>query len=138
MDAQKAELELERFTWKPFGKDGMDVVVFRDHVERLLWRARITGKNRTFQRICAIRDCLPPKFKEVMHMVKTESQLWEATEIAYSTSEVDYIGRQCTGGGKTSHSSASCRERKPDKPVDEKRGKLCSHCKRPAHVKKDC
>ena len=33
MDAQKAELELERFAWKPFGKDGMDVVVFRDHVE---------------------------------------------------------------------------------------------------------
>ena len=48
MDAQKAELELERFLWKPFRKDYMDVVVFRDHVEWLLWRAGIAGNTRTF------------------------------------------------------------------------------------------
>ena len=60
MDAQKAELELERFVWKPFGKECMYVVVFKDHVERLLWRAGITGNTRTFQCIRAIRDCLPP------------------------------------------------------------------------------
>ena len=135
MDAQKAELELERFTWKPFGKEAMDVVVFRDHVERLLWRAGITGKSRTFQRIRAIRDCLPTKFREVVHMVKSESQLWEAIEIAYSTSEVDYL-KQCTGCGKMGHSSDLCRARKAtDKSSDEKQ---CSHCKRKGHVEKDC
>lgn len=73
MDAQKAELEQERFVWKPFGKDSMDVVVFRDHVEGLLRRAGMT--TRAFQRICAIRDCLPSRFKEIVHMVKTESKL---------------------------------------------------------------
>ena len=54
MDAQKAELELERFVWQPFDKDkdkGMDVVVFKDHVEHLLRRAGIIGNTRTFQRI---------------------------------------------------------------------------------------
>ena len=102
MDAQKAELELERFTWKPFGKDAMDVVVFKDHVEWLLWRAGITGNARRFQRIRAIRDCLPAKFREVVHMVKSESQLWEAIEVAYSTSEVDYL-KQCSSCGKIGH-----------------------------------
>lgn len=64
-------MELERFVWKPFGKDSMDIVVFKDHVEWLLWRAGITG--RSFQPIRAIRNCLPPKFKGVVHMVKTET-----------------------------------------------------------------
>lgn len=139
MDAQKAELELERFTWKPFGKDSMDVVVFRDHVERLLWRAGMNA--RSFQRIRAIRDCLPAKFKEMVHMVKTENQLWEAIEVAYSTSEVDYIGKQCSSCGKAGHSSDSCRARKAsDKPGEDRRnqGKQCSHCKRNGHVEKDC
>ena len=145
MDAQKAELELERFVWKPFDKEkGMDMVVFRDHVERLLWRAGIMGDERKFQRIRAIRNCLPPKFKEVVHMVKTENQLWEAIEVAYSTAGVDYIEKQCTGCGKTGHTVDLCRAKK-DKPADtvksadEKRGgKQCFHCKKTGHIEKDC
>ena len=136
-------MELERFTWKPFGKDAMDVVVFRDHVERLLWRAGITGNARRFQRIRAIRDCLPAKFREVVHTVKSESQLWEAIEVAYSTSVVDYL-KQCSSCGKMGHSSDSCRARK-DKPADERCSEdrrsqppQCTHCKRKGHVEKDC
>ena len=108
MDALKAELELERFTWKPFGKDGMDVVVFGDYVERLLWHA---GVNARFQRIRVIRDCLPAKFREMVHMVKTETQLWEAIKVACPTFVVDYIGRQRTSRRGTSYS----------KPVEENR-----------------
>ena len=140
MNAQKAELELERFVCKPFGKDCMYVVVFKDHVERLLWCAGITGNTRTFQRICAIRNCLPPKFKEVVHMVKTEAQLWEAIEVAYSTSEVDYL-KQCSSCGKIGHFSESCHSHKAsDKPADEKHSQSlqCTHCKRKGHVENVC
>ena len=72
-------------------------------------------------------------------MVKTEAQLWEAIEVAYSTSEVDYL-KQCSSCGKMGHSSDSCRNRRAsDKVADDKRaGKQCSHCKRSGHVEKDC
>ena len=57
MDAREAELELERFRWKPFGdgKDGMNVTVFRGYVERLMKRA---GLTMAFPRIRAVRNCL--------------------------------------------------------------------------------
>ena len=34
--AREAELELERFCWEPFKKDGMNVTVFRGHVDCLM------------------------------------------------------------------------------------------------------
>lgn len=54
VDASEAELELEleRFTWKPLEPKGMNVTVFRGHIERLMKRA---GKVGSFQRVRCIR-----------------------------------------------------------------------------------
>lgn len=76
MDAREAELELGRFRWKPFDRDdkGMNVIVFRGHVERLMKRA---GLTLSFPRIRTICNCLPPRFKDHVEMETSETRLWD-------------------------------------------------------------
>ena len=135
MDTLKAELELERFVWKPFGEDSMDVVVFKDHVEGLLWRAGITGSSRSFQRIRTIRDCLPPMFKKLVHMLKTEPQLWDAIGVAYSTFVVDYIGRQRM---RWRTSTANSKPAKVKRHQVATGNRTCHRCGKKGHMVKDC
>lgn len=92
VDAREAELELERFMWKPFDpKESMNVTVARGHIERLMKRA---GKTGSFQRVRCIRNCLPQKFKDKVEMAETEEKLWKKITRAYVTMEVDQVDRK--------------------------------------------
>jgi len=51
IDARTAEIELGKFHWEPFKKDGLSVVAFRTAIDRLLKRARKTSQ---FERIRCI------------------------------------------------------------------------------------
>ena len=139
MDAREAEVELERSRWKPFDKDTpMNVTVFRSHVERLLKRAGITA---AFPRIRAVRNCLPPKFKDRVGMETTEVRLWEEISTVYVTMEIDFIDQLCTICGKVGHSSDACRsagarrlaEMPPSSSVI-----TCTHCRRIGHSERTC
>ena len=139
MDAREAEVELERSRWKPFDKDTpMNVTVFRSHVERLLKRAGITA---AFPRIRAVRNCLPPKFKDRVGMETTEVRLWEQISTVYVTMEIDFIDQLCTICGKVGHSSDACcsagarrlAEMPPSSSVI-----TCTHCRRIGHSERTC
>ena len=147
MDAREAELELERFRWKPFEKDGMNVTVLRGHVERLMKRAGISG---TFQRIRTVRNCLPPKFKDRIGMETTEDKLWQEIHKVYVTTEIDYLDLQCHLCGKTGHTAEVCRSAPLGPrnlrsavvpPAADAPGAvipICTHCRRPGHVERSC
>ena len=113
LDSRTAELELERFKWKPFGTDSMNVIVFRGHVGRLMRRARVTG---AFQRVRAIRNCLPTKLKAKVDIVGTEQELWKTINDKYITWEVDYIERQGSVGAGTGAGQGKQSGGKLDKP----------------------
>lgn len=110
MDTREAQLELECFRWKPFDKDkddAMNVTEFRGHVERMLKRAGIT---LAFQRIRAIRNCLPPNFKDRVGMETTELKLWQQINTTYVTMVIDFMDtescRQRIGYGTTGSNAA--------------------------------
>ena len=145
-DAREAELELERFRWKPFEKDGkgMSVTVFKGHMDRLMKRAQLTG---VFARVRAIRHCLPPRFKEKVEIEDTEDALWRQIRKIYTTLEVDFVDRECLTCGKSGHTSDNCKWAKKRDPkastpaggaeVDFSRP-YCTYCKRYGHVEKTC
>ncbi|KAF8454011.1 hypothetical protein BGX38DRAFT_1268249 [Terfezia claveryi] len=91
VDARAAELELERFLWKPFEHNGMNVTVVRGHIERLMKRA---GKIGSFQKVRCIHNCLPQKFRDKVEMAETEKKLWKKITRAYVTMEVDQVDRK--------------------------------------------
>ena len=144
MDAREAELELGRFRWKPFDRDdkGMNVIVFWGHVERLMKRA---GLTLSFPRIRAIRNCLPPRFKDRVEMETSETRLWDQINKTYVTMEIDYIDKQCASCGKSGHTADVCRSsgaqsRKKDSTTAAPASSpaVCSHCHRPGHLEPSC
>ncbi|KAF8422216.1 hypothetical protein EV426DRAFT_670900 [Tirmania nivea] len=146
VDAREAELELERFMWKPFGAKGMNVTVVRGHIERLMKRA---GKVGSFQRVRCIRNCLPQKFRDKVDMAEREEKLWKKISRAYVTMEVDQVDRKevCSGCGKQGHTVDVCRKSSagtmnitstsaPKNPAEKP--PLCPVCKRGRHEAKNC
>ncbi|KAI5809502.1 hypothetical protein DFH27DRAFT_605918 [Peziza echinospora] len=111
MDAREAELELNKFRWKPFEKDGMNVTVARGHIERLMKRAQKVG---TFARVKALQNCLPQKFRDKVEMEESEDVLWQKIGRIYVTMEVDMVDaaevrKKCTGCGMLGHEVETCR-----------------------------
>lgn len=145
MDSREAELELERFRWKPFEKNGMNVTVFRGHVERLMKRANTTG---AFARVRAIRNCLPQKIKDVVWMETSETKLWDKIHKIYVTFEIDYVDKQCANCGKSGHTADVCHKgninngnkKKENNSNSSNSGakSVCSHCQRPGHSEPSC
>lgn len=88
--AYNAGYELWWFQWKPFGKDSMNVDMFKEHARRLM---DITGDISAFQRV-RVYNCLPPKFKEKVGRLATEEQMWmlirETVEAAWVTVYLEY------------------------------------------------
>jgi len=110
MNAREAELELERFKWKLFEHNSMNVTVVHGHIERLMKRAGIMGP---FQHVRCIHNCLPPKFREKVEMMKTEKKLWKKVSRFYMTMEVDQLDKKefCSRCGRRGHTVDVCRKR---------------------------
>ncbi|KAF8418681.1 hypothetical protein EV426DRAFT_704473 [Tirmania nivea] len=137
VDASEAELELERFTWKPLEPKGMNVTVVQGHIERLMKRA---GKVGSFQRVRCIRNCLPQKFRDKVEMAETEEKLWK---------KIRELTSQCSGCGKAGHTLVVCRKNttatttaNPSNPLNPsnpaEKPPLCPVCKRGCHEAKNC
>ena len=89
LDTGEAGLGLKHLKWAPFNKggNGMNVVTFRSRVEGLMRRA---GKADALQRIRAIRNCRPVRFKEETGVVESEEKLWKNIHWGYITIEIGY------------------------------------------------
>ncbi|KAF8417601.1 hypothetical protein EV426DRAFT_359937 [Tirmania nivea] len=149
INAREAELELECFMWKPFDhKESMNVMVVREHIERLM---KTAGKTGSFQWVRCIRNCLPQKFKDKVEMAETEEKLWKKIIRAYVTVEVDQVDKKevCSGCGKTGHTLEVCRKAaakgvtaNPSNPSNlanpSEKPPLCPICKRGRHKAKNC
>jgi len=139
INARTAEIELRKFHWEPFRKDGLglSVVAFRTAIDHLLKRA---GKTSQFERIRCIRNCLLSSMREKIEIVETEEKLWKKINAIHITLEVDKLDKnlfECKNCSKAGHSADVCKKdtKNTDKPrpITKKNGKSCTRCGRDGH-----
>lgn len=86
IDAQQAELELDRYRWNPLDPKALTVVPFRGHVSRLCTRA---GKTGWALRGNVIRNTFPDWLRKKVNVTKTEEAFWSSVEESVTTELMD-------------------------------------------------
>ena len=117
VDARTAEIELGKFRWEPFKKDGLSVMAFQTTIDQLLRRAQKTSQ---FDRIRCIRNALPQAFRNQTRIFDSEKKLWKEINLIHVTMECDKLDRgdnngksngksvECSGCGRTGHTLDVC------------------------------
>ena len=144
VDARTAEIELGKFRWEPFKKDGLSVMAFQTTIDQLL---RSAQKTSQFDRIRCIRNALPQAFRDQSRIFNSEKKLWKEISLIHVTMECDKLDRgdnngksngksvECSGCGRTGHTSDICQQKDKDKS-NTKEG--CTRCGRGGHLVAGC
>lgn len=153
VDARTAEIELGKFKWEPFKKDGLSLIAFRTSIERLLKRAQ---KTSTFEKVRSIRNALPQNIKDRTELTETVEDLWKKISAVHMTMEVDLLDKPqssttCLYCEKIGHSVDVCRKKAKDsetgltvksnanKPRNQgQNGGACTRCGNTSHAAAGC
>ena len=129
IDAQQAELELDRYRWNPLDKKALGVVPFRGHVSRLCTRA---GKTGWALRGNVIRNTFPDWLKRKVNVTKTEDAFWSSVEESVNTEMMDRQRSEDRPSDKDNRN-----ERRKDSRSDRAE-KKCIFCGYNGHEVADC
>lgn len=125
VDAQHAELELDRYRWNPLDKKSLGVIPFRGHVNRLCSRA---GKSGWALKGKAIRNTFPDWLKRKVNVTKTEDAFWSSVEECVNTEMMDRLD---SGDKEKAGQDKSANDR-------GRSSKKCIFCGFPGHEVAEC
>ena len=134
IDAQQAELELDRYRWNPLDTKALGVVPFRGHVSRLCTRAGKTGWALRGNVIC---NTFPEWLRKKVNVTKTEEGFWSSIEESVNTELMDRQ-RADDRRGQNDDRPTDKSDKSERRSRDSRSDKKCIFCWYNGHEVADC